>query len=384
MRLGDPHGKVRAKRRRRRRGGGGRWRAFVRMRTAGCSGRPRLGPLGAEYRQQLSEDVGAQATAMGRLATIAHRDVTQIGSSFGPNGRQLRRRRREALRLALWQRLKSLDEETQIHELAKRLADIGDGFFVSSTTARAAHRFVEKQRKAQQAADEATLAKWLADDGRKLVDELTRAIPGIPKEELHPIPSDRFKCFEWQAPTDRVGSAMALAAAEPSCGVAATLDRHWDNRHGNIMHSRCEPILNATSNESACFLAGYCVCSPNGQEIRRLHARLLAGVKQFTPRATTSRDLLLAGNLVAELCSAERVAADGEPNHDGKDTKYFHVAGVSLSPYKLALHRLDRILDLGEVADGRDRVYLKVSGQYSRLFFPGSLRRNLHRVHLAN
>lgn len=346
------------KRRRPNRGGGGRWRAFVFLKTAGCRRRPNLAEIAAAYRAASPEEL-ARCLEAGSLATVRHREPSRNTPAFGPRTRQLQARRRQALKLAVWSRVRALSPDLQPQVVLDRLRDLGEAGMVSGHTSRAFERFARRQAGLAELDGEAALKKWTSTIGKTNLEFLEQRMPGLPTVELTPVPASCGMCFMWRSSTADLGRACGLANFEYQSKVGIEFERDWKARHRSISHGKCAPIQGLdgdAAEESPCYTAGYCVCSDAGRLRRRFHVRLVNAVKQSCPPKTAMREQLTDARLVMELRSGAPDANLGEPVHG----RFYHIGYVSLNPYFFAVHRLEPVGDLLEAADNRTRTYLKV------------------------
>ena len=147
------------------------------------------------------------------------------------------------------------------------------------------------------------------------------------------------------------------------------LDKIWHERHMTMLQSQAPQIpeppkkTRAETMLAKCCSLGFCVHEGPGLEIDRCYTRFANTIKLYCPIRSGGRKALVDGDLVVRMIGrASDGPIDEEANMDAGITIFFHLASISLSPWSLSVQVMRPVADIGEVSDGRERLYLEVAG----------------------
>lgn len=341
-----------------RRGFGGRWRAFVRLTSLGQKGRPHLSTIGMRYKaaEQAGDQVLERAAQLGRAATVGGRAlVPRAGqSAFGPTSRDDNRLRQQRTRASALQLVAARSTEDAAIALADHLAIAGTDLQSCLTAARSALRTSAGRRK--KAEDEArqTLAAFSDGVGGQSLADLSMSLPGIEGiKGLVPVPHPRGLCFE--APgvqPEHIADAVSWAYQSKQANASSCMKEYWAKAHTLLGGQQSAPATDKTDPPTMCQLAGRCICSGVGKDLRALRDAVLRSMKRTFPAGSSERKRLLEGFVVLRLSC---VAIGNDPHDPGctgvaKDI-FLHVGMMYLSPYRPTYLCLDLVSGIvGEAA----------------------------------
>lgn len=326
-----------------RRGFGGRWRAFVRQTTLGTTGTPCLRTLATVYRTKVeagSADirraavVGAAATRAGRLMTL------KAGySSFGPTSRDISRHRERQLRRALLAVASGKDQSQTAVALGERCAAMRTGIAAGLAAARAAIRLKTQDGNAQFSAALATLESFRSGPGAEAVAELKEEFPALQQVEgLVPIPAPSGLCCFEVLPACRsfVADTVAWALQSKQCNASLGMREYWTDAHKPTAASEHMPAQEKDHTSTECLVAGMCLCSAEGRELRRFRNSCLRAMKAAFPAHSEARTGLLDGFVVVRFTNMPSETSLGPLVGDAAQAKdlWLHVGLHYLCPYR--------------------------------------------------
>ena len=329
------------------------WQAFVSVTSRGR--RADFRSLRAEY-AALSDEEKAKYVRLA-AGTRARRPEDRGGAvakPFGLNSRAVARRlSRQALRDAARRRLGGSSDAGSAG-MSTALAVSGLPFDKLLTAARADARMERAVARSDEVAAEKTLAEY-REKGRSKVDDLlgSQLAPLAPfAPALQPVPMESVTTFEVALDTARVAeAAVAAAVTYPSAQIGAALDIDWSRKTETISGAGQPAIPDlpkAEQKAAECRACGVCLCSDDGQTLKRFTSCLLdRGLKPHTRPKTANRKLLSDGYIIlaltpqsipegvrrAEDMVAPDVARDSE-------TVWQHVGLMYLSPFRPTFHSL--------------------------------------------
>ena len=333
-----------------RRGGGGAWRAFVSRNFR--DGRMDIAELAKEYNMRSAAEVEADRQA-GSLASHRHR----LGHrSFEPRERTVQALANRNVAIATIRRLPSGDDDSFFlppdavpSATLREHTDVATKHFLAVLAATEA---VEQRSRASKARQEnAVLASFTKEIGHAQVASLVAAVPKLHSRisTLHALPLTmpqnglKLSAFEHvpDAPTFPTICASLLARSGDMKGFLGALDEYWSLRHLPIL--QCDSGQQSAggkkkqpAQESRCFDAGVCLCGKTGLLISDFRNMILRALKNFSPKGSFTRKLLLNGMVVLRLCGRPRVSIFGEDDELAaveEENIWWHVPLLMLKPY---------------------------------------------------
>lgn len=333
--------KKRVIKKRGRKGWGGLWRAYIRNKSFGKPGTPCLKTLAKAYEDEKEKggkdmdklvEVGAAATLAGRICP-----PKAGASSFGPKLRDVQAQRVRELRQALTVATRSMEKDEGALAVANRLTLVGADIATCLTVARSVLQQRSRQDKERNATAQKDLEEFVANAGQQHLKKVSEAIPDLPAGSLVPVPCAHGWCFECgPAQRDSIAQAVAWSFSSKQANTSATLRRYWDSQHLALLEGDCNTVQDVVSPPRECFVAGVCLCTPQGQQLRSLKNAFLRIMKRDFPQRSDLRKDLAAGNVVVELM--------GFPKDDDMDAYLeeenpvkqvlLHVGMMYFSPYQ--------------------------------------------------
>lgn len=354
---------------------GGAFRAFVRLKTLGQKGRADFKKLGEQYRQEttLKTRDAKTAIAMAKAANMMKRYRGQAARAlptFGPNARQSRSSQMKALREAMWENTKDLDNEKHLMTISAQVLRKGMSFQDSLSLARSAMRSEREKSRIFYEQQMAALKSFEGTHGAAAVRDLVGTAPGFSAFNLRPQPAGPCVAIEVAAPDPKeVSEIVAWAHQCASSNLGACLERAWMDMHQLVQHDQCPPLPTDAAGpaKKTCYIAGVCLCSGDGPKTKQIAERLLAHMRQVFPLPNESgnRKRLLDGFIVLRVC--------GEPeSYDYEDMlacedcfadMWFHIGLHYLSPFRPTMLRVIEVDEVdGEAPREQGRRYVKVVG----------------------
>lgn len=335
----------------------------MRAQSLGSVGRPPLKALGASYRQ--AKAVGApeiaQAQALGAAARRAGAaSKPRAGqSSFGAKSRQVCRRRIRELRGAICSGLQSADKEQRAFSMGEWLAASGADTTTALSLARSALRLHEKRDKHARAEMETALKAFQEGAGAEMLKEFRAAVPPLNNQVLLPVPWPTGPMFEVFAPhRDLAAPAAAWAVESRESTLSTSLRQHWATRHKTLLEGDCRPVGEQQKGAAPteCRSVGRCVCSAEGQQIKRFKNSLLRCMKKVCPTGSEERAKLVQGFVVVHLIGRPAEGDDEAYLASESPVKgaWLHIGLQYLSPYRPTYMALQPVRDAcgQEILDG--------------------------------
>lgn len=284
------------------------------------------------------------------------------GSVFGPCAREVQQHRDRRLRARI------ADSEACVVAEDRALEVVEHGFALGLSVRemiRSARSTAVARRRVQRESDQfdAEALTWFAQNragpDSQAVSQIlgpntvVAVFPGAAANLVH-IVDDGV-----QAATSACG--VALARKMHHNGFAANLKRHWDQMHMTLLQEACHPLGPAKPSGAepalakkaveipSCRSVGFCICSEQGKVRFRLRNAILLRVRQACPPKSAMRCLLVDGFLALRFVAP---VDDGHVGPDGAEF-WFHLGLSLLNPWKVSLHKMVPIADLGELPVGR-------------------------------
>lgn len=366
MRARAPFAQAKQNLAKKRRRPGGVPRAFVRVKSLGCKGRPDLAELARQYhdeRSRQSRDY-MRACAMAECAArLKKLGISRTGSTFGSNARAVRKRQLKDSQLALWHRTRHLGDEARLLSVSSHIVQQGLSLHESLAMARSAARFDSAKNRERGAAAMTALDGFRAGAGAQRVKALVAAIPQMKNLVLRPEPVGPCLVFSICAPDgEAISRATAWAhGAAKHTNLAMALEKDWEQLHRLVQLSECPPLpANLTSGEtSACYKAGVCLCSNEGKIINGMAEAFVKQLKKAFAKA--DQKTLLEGGVVVRIAGEpdtedlEELLAMERPCHE----ELYHIGLQYLKPYRPTFLRVSEVSGCGEEPVGDERVYVK-------------------------
>lgn len=348
-------------------GWAGRWRAFIRWKTLGTTGKPDLRALGEQYRevvQKGGEDLKHVERMSKAAAQTALEQPPQAGrSAFGPKARCTQRKQLKDMRLAMSSALKDDDKEQGILNLGKRLLMLGTDLKDCLSVARAAMRAQTREENKHREQVLQVLQEFDEGLGKQQLDELRMAIPDLPIESLKAFPSPQGVSFEFAPKSEDISGASAWAYSSKDSNCSAALREYWQQVHQLVSEGPSAGSSEVPDDRTECRKAGRCLCSRAGQDLKTLRNTFLREMKKVFPPKTDRRKALLNAEIVCRLeASPDMEDFDALLELDNPvRVVYLHLGKMSLSPYRPTFMLLDRG-DAGyELGSAAPRTHVKAS-----------------------
>lgn len=349
---------------------GGAKRAFVRLVTLGCSGRPDMKKVNEEYLKEKREngEKYKRAVAMAKVAKLAatRRIGGALGSFFGANSRAVRKLALKTRRLALWDNTKAMQHEQRMSAICEHAVNQRLSFKESLSLVRSATRFDALQAQTLNVKAMETLVAWRADAGAKVVEALVEAVPALSAFRLRPEPAGPCVAIEVLPPEAKeVVEAAAWSQASIATTLPAALEEAWQLRHHSVRHEKCPPMPppGEVVETNPCYEAGVCLCSEAGRKVKQVGNRLLVHMRRLFSTKSGHRQKLLEGFIVLRVT--------GEPGTDdmeqilGEDDVFgevfLHIGLQYLKPFRPTFLEVSATEAGKEIAAQDGRMYVKAT-----------------------
>lgn len=333
--------KKKAAKRRGQRGWGGRWRAYVRAKTLGCKGTPKLADLAVAYTAATAAG-GEEIDRLGEVGQAATRAGRAFppkagASAFGAKSRDAKRLQLKEFREAVCAATRSMDKEESALAVAGRVALIGADIATCLSVARATLAQQGKNEKARLDEQRTALRAYQLGEGSENLQKMQVAMPGVQIAGLVPVPSSQGMVFEYLPDNSAtVAQAASWAHGTKETNTSASMKRYWGQLHQPLRETDCDPLVDVKAALSKCRAAGRCSCTGEGMNLHRIRNSFLKEMKKVFKKDTAQRQHLLAGEVVVMLTGCPReddyeafLALD-----DPIKTVLLHVGMMYLKPYQ--------------------------------------------------
>lgn len=313
------------------------------MKSRGTKGRPPLRALGAAYRHEKANNTETMRhlRELGDAARVAGRHgAPRPGmSTFGPQGRSVKKASLQQLRSALQAYATTVDKDSRALEVGAQVLRAGVDLNTCLSLARSALRMGAAHDKAAEKAQAAELAAFIDGPGQEALVELKQRLPWLQGVEgLVPLPSPQGVMLSSPLPGARVlGDTAAWAYKSRGTNLSSALATSWSEMHRTLEEEGCAPCLSESASASPCLFAGMCVCSEDGRKLQRLRNKFLAAMKACFVRDSPQRKALLDGAVFARFVGAPAVGTRLEATADTTPPlveAFLHLGFMSLSPYQ--------------------------------------------------
>lgn len=303
---------------------------------------------------------------MGQAATLRGKSehIQASGSAFGPKGRAIRSNKIKGLRLALLNVAKSVDKDARAFAVGENLIASGEDVATCLSLARSALRADSASARARQADRAAVLQAWEERTGKDLVARAQAVVPSVDMKSVQPIPMPKGALFLAHGyDPDSVASSASWAHASKASNLSTSLKDAWSAMHKTLLEEECQPCVSTVESPSPCWEAGMCICSVQGQKLKRLCNRFKAAMKVAFPVNSKEKGLLVDGSIVARV-HGSWVVDDFEAMlqmTEFERTIYLHIGLMYLSPYRPTMLVVEPAPDLAETSASPHRMYVKAS-----------------------
>eukprot|EP00971_Amphidinium_carterae_P348529 6490543-Amphidinium_carterae.2 len=338
---------------------------FIRAVTKDSEGRPDLCAIAQQYRAEMQArtPLYQQVAHEGRQQTAVRKAVQRAGLS----GRSLLVSNRELLRKA--QRLEAI----ALHVLLKGKAfkDEVMHFASSFGCCERLQKLVQegkavarlRNRDVVEGDGEAAsvLDTYEQRFGQAEVSKLKQMIPVLSPVPISVAAHTHCTCYELELDyvQERAVKACGYFSAHKETNLGAALDSVWSKFHRSVEQQEDEQRREPEQQTTACYQAGFCSCTPEGARVMKMKNQLLRILKE-TFNTKEQVTLLQSGFIVLAFTSgAIEKALHGVTWQEFKQ-QYFHVAHLSLKPYRTTLQKVIDIPPKEHEQDG-SYIYVQVS-----------------------
>ena len=329
---------------------GGPWRAYVRQQASSDlrAVAERYRALGPAELEALREE-GAQAR------DAARRGVAQ-GTSFGPKRAEIARATRQRLAESRLARLDGAVGKLSVDTVLAVADTLARSPSEVVKELRAMNKLANRAEREEEESDRLALVEYDAEHSARYREQLVPHAPhakcvaeslvAVPASSDHPVvelapertASVVDSMFAWEQDHLRKTNLLSTSAAV------------WERLH-NIVPAKAVSEATMEDDEepaeeyplSKCWVAGVCLCTPDGKRLFRLRNAWLRILKQACPRLNPEHKELLARGRVFCKVILTPVFADGSPRDAlfwGTDPVWFQIARMQFSPYTPRLHRM--------------------------------------------
>jgi len=204
---------------------------------------------------------------------------------------------------------------------------------------------------ANQAKADALIA-YESGAGALLVNNIRNLLPQFANLQLVGIPSNSGEHVHVVAATPKdIEHALFWAAGNSkSQSLGPAMEKYWNESHTTVMHDD-KLAVDDPDEETECYDAGVCLCSPEGKKLKRMANKFLAYAKLICPFGSTKRGELRDGKFVVRLIGRP---ASYEDCIGGEIVDVWcHIGFQSLSPFRPTFMGVRPVADVGELACDR-------------------------------
>lgn len=349
-----------------RRGFGGPWRAYVRAMSLGQKGRPSLKKLGETFRADVASGsvVMQRLAAQGRAATLAGKhEAPRAGhSSFGPTGRQLKRRALHDLRTQLAALAAGADMDTRAVAVGQQLATTDISIDACVSLARSALRQGMAQDRKRLGERDAALRAFEEGEGKAAAEMVVHHHPWLAGTELTAVPTPIGVLLRASpVDTERLHMAAGWAYSSKASNLSTHLQESWGSMHKTILEEDCPAMPGRAAGPTQCRVAGKCLCSEAGKKLVKFKNRFLAAMKKTFQKGSLPRDLLQDGSILVHFKGApargdyEAIVGQDNPFCDRR----LHIGLMKWSPYKPTFMEVEEVSAPDGAADVEGRLWVK-------------------------
>eukprot|EP00971_Amphidinium_carterae_P262010 5197117-Amphidinium_carterae.2 len=265
------------------------------------------------------------------------------GGMFGPRGRDCKRFGHKLQRNALWLRGK---KKSVVEKAAMHASQAGSLLTLEDAISKA------KQQDAMDGAAQRSASKehvrkvqaWQCQMGPECMRMLEEFMPSFPWSGLPvvPLPAGGGPMIHLTAlPSAAATKALGWASSK-SLNLPFCLQKEWEEMHEPIAQ---QPAIVAEERggKRPCKEAGVCLCDEEGDRLYRLRNKFTKTMKT-TFYSKDQKASLCGGQIVCRFV-LEAQCGDCAAKHGvlGANEIFFHIAHLSLSPYKPCFHELTRV-----------------------------------------
>jgi len=359
----------------RKRQPGGAWRAFLREQLWGCKRMKPFKTLMPELRESYRNLPRAEKNALkaaGKAATRAAKGkALGSASAFGPRGRDVERKKAQAMHKSMLTLLANVDSEVEYNTV---LADLrGKGSLLETMNLARMNRRLRSGAAFAVLKDESdTLMRWTSDNASTAAADFALA-PLDASFVVTPVPADVGKAMmvaltSEDEVTDIANFVGHMAAHSGSHELLQSrLDDAFEALNSPVLEADCAPSPKVAPAAKYCRNLGYCICDAEGVQVHKFRTALHAALTKPHAKAhTPGRQEVKDGRWCLHLL-AVRPLEDGEAGASVLGERlvlhsvYLHIAYQTLSPWKSAWNILvESTPPLGEPAADGQRIYLEV------------------------
>lgn len=371
---------------------GGGQRAYIsqqsRLRKLRLSSPGVMTMLNAEYKALRPTPKAKYKSAGKRATQRKHEGLCKPGeSSFGvPKLRVARAKAEHQLRMSLVE--KHMGESPEAIALA--LADISlasfnildnEAYSKAFSAGRTAHREAKRQCRLQRKALDEVLSTWRSSRGvgdlKGLLGVSSSPHPFDASKVFLPVPGTNLTFFKYQvADLNFIHRCCQNLQHDKAGAVRKPMHDSWQTSHATILENDC-PELNDFSSRrfaerSPCWLAGRCLCSPDGKKLRLVRNRLAIAWKKRCPAKSPDRTSAKEGFFVLRVWGGSRKpkwhasmpsASELVPSANAGCEHWWHLGSLNLSPLRFTFLDMTLVSSEGAGDDGRAMRVVLHSGK---------------------
>ena len=336
----------------------GPFRAWVRLATLGQVGTPNLRDVAALYRQARTEghENIAQAQALSRAAA----DAKDLASSEGQASYFLGQKSKDFYRVrdrkVATEFKASLPEGTDVDKalsIIRHHKASPTCMGAAVALAKSLIRLDSAERQDKLKLQKQRLEEYNAAVGTAEVKRYQGLLPCLKDVSWKSVPSMAVPVLEL-SPSETQRKAMAVCSA--ICGtqtpLAGAMDKFWEEQHYTIdkgldMKQRGQA---EEKTHTECLESGVCLCSAEGQALKRLHRAFLAKMKGAF-QLQDMKSLLANGQICVRLTErGQDMPATG--NRGRRPDIFLHVAMMYWSPYRPTFLLMEQVAAGGQQREG--------------------------------
>ena len=328
-----PAGSAKANKKKRCRPGfGGAWRAWERL----YSGRYRM-PSGAADVSEMARAYRVakmartfeylKAESLGVTATLQGRKSASHG--FGGRKQSSERAMASVRKWALALQMRAWTDDPAARSLALASYASSAGGLTAKDAISLAKASKALDRKENAALEEAlakALATFQAGEGAHVVNAVKATFPGLQHFPMvaHPSPTGAHVEIAPPSASD-VGSAVTwMSGTKRKSTLAPTVEGQWAIEHKQLMSRQCPPVP-AAPEDTECYKAGMCLCTPDGQMLRRRALKFIKTMKAVCTDLSGYKKALAEGELVVRLFGSPKTYDDIMEDESAFTEMWLHI-----------------------------------------------------------
>eukprot|EP00971_Amphidinium_carterae_P348166 6490358-Amphidinium_carterae.1 len=348
---------------------GGAWQGFMRQFSLGRSGTPDIQEVAQHYKMAKQNGTLNKSLQTGSLRT----DVRKIFKREGRKVLAKMVKSRDVKTILQKKTQEAFFIKTEGKTFLEVLAMFKDKYGSNNTAlvsavslAKACSRLETSKLKDVEKQHEETEKTYASVYGNNRKERLVRTLPFLGKATFDCLPHPGFDVLQLQHAhvLESTLKPFAWLSAQPGDQIGPALGKCWTSLHHTIREPDDDAFqpLNKDIAKGTCQPFGVCLCSVEGQKLKKARNRLLQLMKEVF-KSKHAKLMLSEGKMVARI-SLSTLYGVVVPVRDGPKKQYWlHVGSMMWSPYKPTFQMLELVQAPKDEQAADNYIYLKAHQQ---------------------